>query len=599
MADLRVTPLQGPPGQVFTFDGSHSYHLDPGRQIVQYTFNFGDATTYTETAASAPDGTFDGRTTHTYPDTYEQIDALPGDQKDYNVSLTVTDNSIPAKTGIDSLTVTLSLVNHKPVPRPGGPYIAYRYWDGTAWQGVPLTLNGAGSYDPDRAPPYYNYITSYEWELDAVTPYAFNDAISKLAYLGMEHPGYLPYRPPCHGPWKSPTQRYGVDDSRGAGRHPDLFRIPGPPYQLQRYRGPGGSVEDDDGHPASRHVGEVLPRRQPGQFVRPSPRVHRFGGYRRGRQGVAAVHGVAAPGFYLLRAQFDGSGQYLASSVQAPEFFLRVDKEATVVVYSGVTSSRTGQTVALQAQLKDDDGNAISGKSLSFTLGTQSAGAVTGAGGVGQANLALTQPEGTYTVATAFAGDTYYAAASDFDPFLINDPPIIVDVRVEWGAGRSASVLGKQILPWTNIRAIEVVFNEDVDVDMADLSLVGRVTGAKSFTNFGYSVATFKARWELSAPAVDWYMLNLDGDDATSDGNMGVRNRSGELLGVDYSKLLGVLPGDVNGNRRVDAQDVLLIRNKVLARVYDEMCDLDGDGDVDTNDMALANGLRNGILPPP
>jgi hypothetical protein len=149
VATLTAKPLGAQPGQVFTFDASQSYHLDPTRKIVEYDFNFGDGTTYIETAANAPDGVFDGITTHVYPDTVDSISALPNQRHDYTVTVTVwDDNPNGAQSDVATQTVTISLVNHAPVSDPGGPYVGY--------VGQPVTLSGIGSYDPDEGSPLYS-----------------------------------------------------------------------------------------------------------------------------------------------------------------------------------------------------------------------------------------------------------------------------------------------------------------------------------------------------------------------------------------------------------------------------------------------------------
>jgi Tol biopolymer transport system component len=70
---------QGVQGNPNVIDSSHSYDLDG--QIVKYQFDFGDGSSYTETPDNAPDGKFDGITTHSYDS-----------EGKYNISLIVTDN---------------------------------------------------------------------------------------------------------------------------------------------------------------------------------------------------------------------------------------------------------------------------------------------------------------------------------------------------------------------------------------------------------------------------------------------------------------------------------------------------------------------------
>ena len=174
MADLSVSPLQARPGAVFSFDASGSYHLAPERAIVRYEFDFGDGTTYSETASDAPDGAFDGVTTHVYPDTVADLEGMAGQMQEYVATVTVTDdNPEGAKTDTDTESVTLSLQNHPPVADPGGPY--------TGYAGVPLSVSGVDSYDPDQGAPLYNHIERYEWELDGVAPYDYDDSPDMVA----------------------------------------------------------------------------------------------------------------------------------------------------------------------------------------------------------------------------------------------------------------------------------------------------------------------------------------------------------------------------------------------------------------------------------
>ncbi|UCB60127.1 MAG: PKD domain-containing protein [Candidatus Bathyarchaeota archaeon] len=118
-----------------TLDGSNSADLDG--TIISFEWDFGDSSPpYAETSASAPDGLFDGLTTHIYP--------FGG----YTVTLTVTDDD--GLTDADAAAVMVA--NQAPVADAGGPY--------SGVVGYPVTLDGSGSYDPDST------IISWEWDLD-------------------------------------------------------------------------------------------------------------------------------------------------------------------------------------------------------------------------------------------------------------------------------------------------------------------------------------------------------------------------------------------------------------------------------------------------
>ena len=94
----------------------------------------------------------------------------------------------------------------------------------------------------------------------------------------------------------------------------------------------------------------------------------------------------------------------------------------TTTTYTGGSSVQYSDSVALSGTLNTTGPVGVAGKQLDFTLGTQNASASpTDASGNASTSLVVTQtPSSVTTVATAFAGDSAYAASNDSDPFAIN-----------------------------------------------------------------------------------------------------------------------------------------------------------------------------------
>ena len=89
-------------GQAVTFDAGGS--SDPDGTIDSYSWNFGDGSNYTETASNAPDGAFDGQTTHLY-----------SDNGTFSATLTVTDDD----GALDSDTAEIAVANVAPSVNAG------------------------------------------------------------------------------------------------------------------------------------------------------------------------------------------------------------------------------------------------------------------------------------------------------------------------------------------------------------------------------------------------------------------------------------------------------------------------------------------------
>jgi uncharacterized protein YycO len=160
-----------------TLDGSGSYHLNPDRRIVAYTWNFGDGLpAYTETENNAPDGNFDGITTHAYTALGE-----------YTATLTVTDDDPTApQSASDTTLVRITPPDHPPVADPGGPYQGYFSIPALGVHHV-VTLDGSSSYDINE--PFGDSIVEYGWELDGIFPYDFDDALGETVQWTWDAPG--------------------------------------------------------------------------------------------------------------------------------------------------------------------------------------------------------------------------------------------------------------------------------------------------------------------------------------------------------------------------------------------------------------------------
>ena len=101
--------------------------------------------------------------------------------------------------------------------------------------------------------------------------------------------------------------------------------------------------------------------------------------------------------------------------------FVTVLKEDSTLAYQGPVRGQYSDPVLMRTQLSEPDANLgdLAGKQVTWTLGTQTASALTDENGVAQAVLVLSQVPGSYTVKTVFEGDVYYHPSQDEDTFVI------------------------------------------------------------------------------------------------------------------------------------------------------------------------------------
>ncbi len=165
--------------------------------------------------------------------------------------------------------------------------------------------------------------------------------------------------------------------------------------------------------------------------------------------------------------------------------------------------------------------------------------------------------------------------------------PKVLDVRVDYGS-KSISLSGLQRdLPFTTIKAIDILFSDDVAVNMGQLSLTGANGKSYGFAGLRYSPKTDDATWTLpSALGVDRLMMALDGETFAADPTIVVN---------PFATKFAVLPGDFNGDGVVNSQDMVGVRNQMQGVGDPSMigwADLDGNGVVDLNDY---NAVRQNI----
>lgn len=137
-------PYDVPPNTNVNLDGTGSHHEDPAKFLVKYEWDFDADNGLTFTDALGPLATITGGFVDKGFD-YSKI-----------VALRVTDNV--GDTDIDTANVNIKSGNIAPIANPGGPY--------KGAVGVPITLDGSGSTDPNAGAPTCGTIVKYEWDLD-------------------------------------------------------------------------------------------------------------------------------------------------------------------------------------------------------------------------------------------------------------------------------------------------------------------------------------------------------------------------------------------------------------------------------------------------
>jgi hypothetical protein len=154
----------------------------------------------------------------------------------------------------------------------------------------------------------------------------------------------------------------------------------------------------------------------------------------------------------------------------------------------------------------------------------------------------------------------------------------------------------KRDLPFVDITAIDIVFNENVSVTQGDLALSTLINSGVSynFTGFSYNQTTHDAKWTLpTAIGVDSLMMALDG----------VYVKPGIYLN-EFTQKFKVLPGDVNGDGVVNSLDMGVVRNEIVGiSPVTVWADLDGTLDnngnivVDMNDYNAVKKWLGSSLP--
>ena len=140
---------------------------------------------------------------------------------------------------------------------------------------------------------------------------------------------------------------------------------------------------------------------------------------------------------------------------------------ATKLTYTGDTFGQYSDLVTVSATLVDKatPDLPLEGKTITFQIGTQSVSDVTDSSGVATATITLTQPYGSYTVDSSFAGDDDYQLSSDSDSFTINKE----NVAIEYTGDLNVITAG----PTINTAPVRLAAHlvQDADGFLGDLTL--------------------------------------------------------------------------------------------------------------------------------
>jgi hypothetical protein len=181
-----------------------------------------------------------------------------------------------------------------------------------------------------------------------------------------------------------------------------------------------------------------------------------------------------------------------------------------------------------------------------------------------------------------------------------------VDTETEEGGFAVPATGTSRTVPWTNADTIVVHFSEDVHIGADDLRVTG-LHGDYAVVDFSYNRARLAATWRLAAPfRADRVRIQIDGDApggvADTSGNL-LHGAAGGTAPGDHVRTFNTLPGDVNGDGRVNALDLALVKRRLNIAAgtnanYRPFCDMDGDTRINALDLATVRSKLAATLPP-
>jgi hypothetical protein len=163
---------------------------------------------------------------------------------------------------------------------------------------------------------------------------------------------------------------------------------------------------------------------------------------------------------------------------------------------------------------------------------------------------------------------------------------VVVSFNVLFGS-QSFNIIGttRNRLPWL-ITGIQVVFPQPMV--SGNINSLGGVT-ATAFTGLGTNTLT----WAINPLSLGTFVTTLSGT-----GPNAIKDASGTPLGdgAGFTQTMKILMGDYNDDGMVSSADLVGSNNATVAP-YDIFADINGDGIVNVNDVALARTRIGTTLP--
>jgi hypothetical protein len=131
--------------------------------------------------------------------------------------------------------------------------------------------------------------------------------------------------------------------------------------------------------------------------------------------GTSTTHVYAAPGNYTATLTVCDKDGACTSDTRT----VHVTTRDTALAYNGSVSGLPKKESVVKANVTDEFGQPVAGRTVTFTIGTQSVTAVSDGTGTAVGTIKLTQKTGNYTVIATFAGDTKYTGSSDSTAFRL------------------------------------------------------------------------------------------------------------------------------------------------------------------------------------